>query len=101
MNIARHDFLAHSLGLVELAAHVAIGLAVGLLFFRALWWSAHRVIAGGGGIAVLLTMLARFALLGGPLFFASQEGAAPLLATAAGVFIGRALVMRRARELLA
>jgi hypothetical protein len=42
-------------------------------------------------------ILGRFVLLGGALMLTSWQGALPLLLTALGVFIARAVVMRRNR----
>jgi hypothetical protein len=79
---------------ILLAAHVAAGAGVGVLFFRALSWNA-RLIVGGGRVstAVALT-LGRFLLMGGLLTLSALEGAAPLLAAALGVFVGRVFVLR-------
>jgi hypothetical protein len=79
---------------IVLAAHVAAGAGVGVLFFRALLWNA-RLIVGGGRVstAVALT-LGRFSLMGGLLTLSALEGAAPLLAAALGVFIGRFFILR-------
>jgi hypothetical protein len=44
---------------------------------------------------LLASIAARFALLGGVLVAVSLEGAMPLLATALGVLLARAAVLRR------
>lgn len=79
---------------IVLAAHVAAGAGVGVLFFRGLWWNT-RLIVGGGRVstAVALT-LGQFLLMGGLLTLSASEGTVPLLAAALGVFIGRFLVLR-------
>ena len=46
---------------------------------------------------LLASMAARFALLAGVLTAVSLEGAMPLLATALGVLLARAVVLRRVR----
>ena len=81
-----------------LGLHLVGGVAVGGLYFGSLWWHA-RLFDGAGRIRMLLTgMAVRFAVLGGVLTAASFEGAMPLLVTALGVLVARALVLRRAGQ---
>jgi F1F0 ATPase subunit 2 len=80
-----------------LLLHVAAGIVVGTLYFASLWWNAGLFGQAGRVGLLIVVMAVRFLLLGGVLTAASLEGAMPLLATAAGVFIARAIVMRRAR----
>ena len=87
--------------LLGLAAHLAAGFAVGVLYFLAIWLSARLVAEGGGRIAVVCLSAARIALLLGSLTLASLEGASSLLATALGALIGRAVVVRKMSELTA
>ncbi len=83
--------------ILGLVAHLAAGIAVGIVYFRSLWWNARRF-AGGGRVTTTLALMAgRFALLGGLLALASLEGALPLLLMALGVLIARAVVMRAVR----
>ena len=77
-----------------LAAHFAAGVGVGVVFFRALWWNTRLMVGGGPVSTALALMLGRFLLLGGLLTLATLEGAAPLLVTALGVFVGRFFVLR-------
>lgn len=80
-----------------LTAHLAGGLALGALYFRALWWNAQRF-GGGSGMALPIALtLGRFVLLATVLACVSLEGAMPLLATALGLFIARFFVVRRFR----
>ena len=80
-----------------LALHLVGGVAVGGLYFGSLWWHA-QLFEGAGRVRMLLAgMAVRFAVLGGVLTAASFEGAMPLLVTALGVLVARALVLRRAR----
>ena len=82
-------------------AHLAAGFALGVLYFRGLWWSARRftgACAGGGRATTIALMIGRFALLAGLLTLASLEGALPLLVMALGVLVARSAVMRRVRE---
>lgn len=82
---------------ISLALHLAGGIGLGTLYFRALWWNARRF-AGNRGLAGPIMLAAgRFALLVGVLLLISREGAAPLLATALGVMIARAAVVRSVR----
>lgn len=77
-----------------LAAHLAVGLLVGILYLRALR-RATDIFAAGGGLAGALGMGAgRFAAIGAVLFLAALEGALPLLAMAAGVLIARHAMVR-------
>jgi F1F0 ATPase subunit 2 len=84
--------------LLSLLAHLAAGIALGILYFRGLWWSAHRFAEGGRAATTIALMIGRFALLGGLLTLARLEGALPLLAMTLGLFIARSAVMRRVRE---
>lgn len=93
------DFAHLSAGamVLSLVLHLAAGFALGLLYFRGLWWNA-RLFASGGHVTMAIALgLGRFTLLGGLLALAALEGAFPLLAMALGVLIARPLVMRRVR----
>jgi F1F0 ATPase subunit 2 len=70
---------------------------MGALYFGSLWWNALMFEQAGRLRTLLATMAARFALLGGALIAVSLEGAMPLLATALGVLLARAAVLRRVR----
>ena len=87
--------LATLAALAGLAAHLAAGLALGVVYFLALWRSARLFAEGGRAIPALSLTAARIALLGGGLVVASFEGATPLMATALGALIARALVVRK------
>lgn len=83
---------------VGLAAHLAGGIALGVLYFGSLWWNT-RMLAGSGRLRNAMAFtLARFTLLGGILVLVSLEGAVPLLMTALGVLVARSGVLRRIRE---
>lgn len=83
----------------SLGVHLAAGIALGLFYFRAVWWSA-RLFAQGGRAATMIVLIAgRFVGLGGLLALASLEGALPLLIMALGVLIARSAVMRRRGEI--
>ena len=85
-------------GLVVLAGHLAAGIALGMLFFRGLWWQVERLSGDGRVLKTIALMIGRMVVLGGVLTLASLEGALPLLAMALGVIAGRAIVMRKVRE---
>jgi F1F0 ATPase subunit 2 len=80
------------------AIHLAVGTALGVLHFRALWWNVRRLGGNGRVATTIALMIGRFVLLGGLLALASLEGALPLLMMALGVLIGRAIVMRHTRQ---
>jgi F1F0 ATPase subunit 2 len=83
----------------SLAAHLAAGVMLGIIYFRSLWWNARRFSAGGRVATTVAVMIGRFVLLGLLLTLASLEGALPLLLMALGILIARSLVMRKIREL--
>jgi F1F0 ATPase subunit 2 len=94
MNLLSHGIWPVFAPPIVLTAHVAAGVAVGALFFHALWWNT-RIIVGGGAVSTAIALtLTRFILLGGLLTLAAFEGAAPLVASSLGVFVGRFLVLR-------
>ncbi len=78
-----------------LAAHLAAGFALGLVYFLAVWRSALLFGEGGRAISASSLTIARIALLGGALTLASLEGAPQLLAMALGALIARAAIMRK------
>jgi F1F0 ATPase subunit 2 len=84
--------------LLALAIHLAAGIALGVLYFRGLWWDVRRLTGDGRVITTIALMIGRYVLLGGLLALASLEGALPLLMMALGVLIGRSVVMRNTRE---
>lgn len=84
--------------LLGLAAHLGTGFALGILFYRSLWWSARRFAVRGSLATIIALMIGRFALMGAILALASFEGALPLLTMAVGMFIARFAVMNSVRE---
>ena len=98
MNFHSFDILPPWALYLSLAAHLAAGIALGVFYFRSLWWNARRFAAGGRAITAAALMIVRFALLGGLLTLASLEGAPPLLMMALGVLTARPVVIRRVRE---
>ena len=87
--------LAGPLALLGLAAHLAAGFAVGVVYFLAIWRSANRLAAGASRTFVLAATAGRIALLVGSLTLASREGAPALLTLALGLLIARAFVLRK------
>jgi len=81
--------------------YLAFGLALGTTYFCSLHWTSDRLAAGRGVPAAVATIIVRFVLLGIVLTLASLQGALPLLMTALGVFIARAMVLRQSRMALA
>ncbi len=84
---------------LRLLGWLAAGALGGGLYFYAVWRNA-RALRGGGSLAMVMAQtLGRFALMALLLGLAASRGAGPLLATAAGVFFARALVMRRLKAM--
>ena len=83
-----------------LAAHLAAGILLGLLYFRALWGTAKLFAEGGRAATAIALTIGRLGLLSSLLTLAALEGAAPLLAMALGVLIARAAAMRRLGSLV-
>lgn len=98
MSIPSFDVLPAWAALLSLAAHLAAGYGLGILYFRSLWWSAHQFTGRGSLVATIALMVGRFILLAGILTLASLEGALPLLTMALGVLIARFAVMNGLRE---
>jgi F1F0 ATPase subunit 2 len=98
MSIASFDMLPAWSEPLGLAAHLGAGLALGILYFRSLWWSACRFTSRGSLVPTIALMIGRLVLIGGVLTLASLEGALPLLMTTLGVLIARFAVMRGIRE---
>ena len=82
---------------IILAAHFAAGIALGILYFRSLWWNVRRFAHGDSFFATIVLMIGRFVLLGGLMTLASLEGALPLLVLALGVLAARVAVIRSVR----
>ena len=72
------------------------GFAVGWLHFRSLRWLAARIVGGDPTAAAL--QWARLAAVAAFLYFCARGGAAPLLAAAAGLWVGRALALAQGRR---
>jgi F1F0 ATPase subunit 2 len=85
--------------LFGLAAHLAAGIALGAVYFHAVWWSARLFAEGGRAATVIALIAGRLAVLGGLLALASLEGAAQLLMMALGVLIARSAALRGRREI--
>ena len=98
MSLFALDSLPPALLPVALAAHVVAGAGTGVFFFRSLWWNTRLMIGGGLVSLAVALLLGRFLLMGCLLTLAAFEGAAPLLASATGVFLGRFFVLRALRD---
>jgi len=83
---------------LSLAAHFAAGAALGVLYFRCLWWNVRQLTGGGRAATVFILAVGRFILLAALLTLASRKGAPPLLAVALGLFAARYMIMRGFRE---
>lgn len=85
---------------IRLVGCLALGLAVGALYFAAMWRSAQLFAGGGRTMAAVTLVVGRFAaivlVLGG---VATRGGAGPLLATALGIVVARWVAVRRVRAL--
>ena len=84
--------------LLSLAAHLAAGIVLGMLYFRGLWWNVRQFTGGGRAHDDDRLDDRPLRLLGALLTLASLEGALPLLMMALGVLIARSAVVRRVRE---
>ncbi|WP_296713206.1 ATP synthase subunit I [Rhodoblastus sp.] len=84
--------------LLRAAAFALLGGIGGALYFASVWRSAKALAAGARLTKQFAPILLRFILMGLLLGLAARQGAGPLLATAAGVLMGRVAVLRRARE---
>ncbi len=80
---------------IDLGAHAVAGVALGWLYFSAIWWNARHFAARGQVAAIGGLAVARFAVLGAVLAWVSRQGAPPLLATTLGVLVARAVLLRR------
>jgi hypothetical protein len=83
---------------LSIGIHLAAGIGLGTLYFRAVWWNARQFALGGRLATTICLTVGRFVLLGAALLLTSLEGALPLLMMALGVLIARFGVMRRLRE---
>jgi len=98
MRFPLFDTLSAWAEFISLAAHLAAGIALGVLYFRSLWWNVCRYIGGAHVVTAIALTIGRFIFVGGLLTLASLEGALPLLMTSLGVLVGRSVVMGRVRE---
>lgn len=76
-------------------AYASLGLLVGAVYFRALWWNAQSFSTIGHLRISLALLAARFAGLGLVLFLAARQGALALLMTALGIVAARAFAVKR------
>ena len=98
MSLFPYDAWLLVVRMVVISTYAAAGAMGGAIFFRALWWNT-RIIVGGSDVSKAVALaLGRFGLMTGLLTMAALAGAAPLLATALGVFIGRLSALRSIRK---
>jgi hypothetical protein len=81
--------------LLTVPAAFAGGLALGLLYFRALQATTELIVGDGSATLAFALTAGRVALLGAGFWLASQSGGAALLAALAGVLCAKALMLRR------
>jgi len=98
MSLLLFDHLPLVLAPIVLALHVAVGVGAGGLFFRSLWWNTQLLVDGGPVSTAIALIAGRFLGLGALLTLTVFEGAAPLMATALGIFIGRFVALRAIRN---
>lgn len=84
-------------GVLVAAACAALGVGLGLVYFRGLWWNARMLAGGRSAKRVVALMLGRFVLLAAVLALLARAGALPLVAAALGLLAGRQFVLRRVR----
>ena len=48
---------------LSLVAHFAVGIVVGVLYFRSLWWNARRFTSGSHVATTIAVMIGRFGRL--------------------------------------
>ena len=88
-------FTVHSANFVlSFALGLVAGLALGLCYFRSLWWVVQRLAGGTGVTGAIAVEVARFTGLAAILLLAARMGAAPLLGLGLGLVCSRPLVTR-------
>lgn len=81
-----------------IAGFALFGLALGAAHYAAIHLQSQALMRRAGWRMAVLPLL-RFAVTGAGLLFAATEGAAPLLAAAAGISAARLVALRLARPL--
>ncbi len=84
--------------LLKAALGLTLGGLLGLAHFGLLGWNT-RFFASGDVARAFFLQAARFLVLAAALFGISRLGATALLSAAAGIVIGRGLILRRARNM--
>jgi F1F0 ATPase subunit 2 len=98
MNITWFNSLPSWATALSLIVHFAVGVGLGAVYFRGLWWNA-RLFAEGASFTITIGLLTgRFVLLGSLLTLASLEGAMPLLVMTLGILVARSVVMHSLRR---
>jgi F1F0 ATPase subunit 2 len=89
------DAPAMSASFIPVLLGLAAGLATGVFQFATLHRLSAMYLAGASPARTIALQLARLALVAAVLFGLAQLGAPALLAGALGIFLGRAVVLRR------
>lgn len=71
------------------------GVVLGILYFRCIRITADLIVTGQRPVLAMALLVARLVLLAGGFLLALQTGGFGLVATLAGVIIGRECVIRR------
>ena len=80
----------------EILAGLAIGVAIGLLFFGGLWWTTQRLVTSlHPARLMLVSFAARMTVLGFGLYGASRLGAVAVIAAGVAVLVVRTLAVIR------
>ncbi len=90
-------WIAERMNAILALTALALGILVGLWHFHALRRGTEALMLEDSAGRAALLVLARFAVTIGFLVAAALAGAWPLVGGAAGIGIGRALVLRRAK----
>jgi hypothetical protein len=81
-----------------LVVWLGTGVALGLAYFYMLRRSAELLVSGGHTARLILLVAGRLLMIATGLIAAALSGGLPLLATALGVWAGRAIIVRTERR---
>jgi F1F0 ATPase subunit 2 len=85
---------AGQMTVLETLFYLALGFAAGTLFFALLHWNTRLYMRGGSVAFAVALQGVRVVSVGGVLVLIALLGALPLLLTALGLLIARAVVLR-------
>lgn len=83
---------------LEALAGLIVGAGLGLIHFATLRRVAEGYVTGAPAARVIGLQLVRLAVVGAVLIALAVWSAAALIAAAIGIFVGREIVLRRARR---